>query len=102
MEIVAHEDREEFTLPGIAHRTLAGGLDGTDVRLQTMEPGADPPPHYHECGEAVMLLSGHGTAITEGREQAVGARETVTFEAGEVHQLVNSGEELELPWQAGG
>lgn len=43
------EEREEFTLPGMAHRMLAGGLEGTDVWLRTMEPAAETPPHYHEC-----------------------------------------------------
>ena len=88
--IVKHDQVEEHRLPGLAHRTVAGplqGLETLEVWVQTVEPGAATPVHRHDCEEAIVILAGSGVLDLEGREEAFGPGETLVIPRNAVHQV---------------
>lgn len=61
--------------------------------MQTLEPGASTPVHYHECEEVIVVLKGAGR-LSLGEEVAeFGPGTTLTVAPRALHQLVNSGRE---------
>ncbi len=83
-------------LPGIDHKTLAGadlGARHLSMWRQTMAPGAATPPHRHACEEVVLVQSGRGHVLIDGREVPFGPDTTLVLPAGVDHQIVNSGDE---------
>jgi quercetin dioxygenase-like cupin family protein len=125
MPVIDNSSIPQFTLPGIAHQTLAGqkeGLKGTEVWMQTIEPGSETPVHYHDCEEVVVILRGSGRVSIEGKNTRFNPNSTLIIPAGVVHQIVNSdneeifliaafsstpakvftpeGAQMSLPWQA--
>jgi mannose-6-phosphate isomerase-like protein (cupin superfamily) len=94
----AHRNAElpAASLPGIEHTTLAGadlGARHLSLWRQTMAPGAATPPHRHDCEEVVLVESGHGHVIIDGRRIDFGPDTTLVLPAGVDHQIVNSGSE---------
>ena len=60
MLAIPNDSRRIHTIPGVRHQTLAGKADGfksLEVWMQTKDPGAATPPHYHECEEVVVVHS---------------------------------------------
>ena len=125
MSVLDNSTIQQFILPGIVHQTLAGqkdGLKGTEVWMQTIEPGGETPVHYHDCEEVIIILRGSGRASIEGKNTEFGPNTTLIIAPEVVHQIVNSGneemfliaafsstparvftpegEEMSLPWQA--
>lgn len=95
---VMHQDAPRSHLTsGLSHRVLdAPRLDGlVNVELwnQVVEPGAETPVHWHECAEAVVVLSGTGDAISERGAVTVSPGMALSFEPGEIHQIVNREED---------
>jgi len=83
-------------LPGIEHTTLANADLGTrqlSMWRQTMAPGAATPPHRHDCEEVVLVQSGRGHVLVDGRRIEFGPDTTLVLPAGVDHQIVNSGDE---------
>jgi len=67
------------------------------VWMQTLEPGAATPVHYHECEEVVVVLRGAGHLSVGDEVTEFGPGTTLTVAPKVVHQLVNSGaEEMSL------
>lgn len=96
MAVVENISLEEFSLPGIVHRTIAGaqhGLKGIEVWMQTIEPGAATPMHSHDCEEVVVILRGSGHFTIEGEENPFGPNSTLVIPPEAVHQVANSGNE---------
>jgi quercetin dioxygenase-like cupin family protein len=83
------------TLPGIEHRTLAGsaaGLSHLSVWKQTVAPGAETPPHFHDCEEVVLVERGSGEVRAGcGRPLRFNAGQTILISTGEYHQIANTG-----------
>jgi mannose-6-phosphate isomerase-like protein (cupin superfamily) len=50
-----------------------------------------PPPHYHDCEEVVVILTGSGQVIVQNEKHEFGPDTTLVLQPGEIHQLVNSG-----------
>jgi mannose-6-phosphate isomerase-like protein (cupin superfamily) len=100
MPIIDNSLREEFSLPGLKHKTLASAaeqLQRLEVWMQTLEPGAATPVHYHECEEVVVVLSGTGRLSVAGETTEFGPGTTLVVAPKAVHQLINSGtEEMSL------
>jgi mannose-6-phosphate isomerase-like protein (cupin superfamily) len=96
MAIKEHDTLPVHRLPGIAHRTLAGardGLDGLEVWMQTLDPGAETPAHRHDCDEVVVVTGGAGLCTIGAEEIAFAAASTLVIPAGAVHQVRNPGTE---------
>ena len=96
MSVSDHASREVFTLPGVRHQTLASysdGLDRLEIWMQTLEPGAATPVHYHECEEVIVIQKGSGRATVAGDTVDFGPGTTLVIPPRVVHQLVNVGRE---------
>jgi quercetin dioxygenase-like cupin family protein len=125
MSVINNSTIQQFSLPGLAHQTLAShkdGLNNCEVWMQTVEPGAETPVHYHDCEEVIVIMSGSGQLSINDKVLEFGPNSTLIIPPDIVHQLVNSGteeirliasfsstpakvflpdgEELALPWQS--
>jgi len=123
MSIISHDLRPIYALPGIKHQTLASGADKLarlEVWMQTLDPGAVTPVHYHECEEVVVVLKGSGCLIVGGVITECGPGTTLIIPPMAIHQIISTGkgemtlvvalsetpsrvfapdgEELALPW----
>jgi mannose-6-phosphate isomerase-like protein (cupin superfamily) len=100
MPIIDNSSRKVFTLPGLKHQTLASGADQLghlEVWMQTLEPGAATPPHYHECEEVVVVLRGSGRLTIAGKSAEFGPGTTLVVAPKTIHQIFsNAGEEMFL------
>ena len=96
MSVINNSKIQQFTLPGLVHQTLAShndGLKGTEVWMQTIEPGGETPIHYHDCEEVVVVMQGSGQ-LTIGEEiTEFSSNHTLIIAPEAVHQLINSGNE---------
>lgn len=96
MSVINNSKIQQFTLPGLVHQTLAShndGLKGTEVWMQTVEPGGETPIHYHDCEEVVVVIQGSGQ-LTIGEETTeFSSNHTLIIAPEVVHQLINSGNE---------
>ena len=96
MSVINNSKIQKFTLPGLVHQTLAShnnGLKGTEVWMQTIEPGGETPIHYHDCEEVVVVMQGSGQ-LTIGEEiTEFSSNHTLIIAPEVVHQLINSGNE---------
>jgi quercetin dioxygenase-like cupin family protein len=125
MPVIDNSKIQQFTLPGLVHQTLAShndGLKGTEVWMQTIEPGGETPIHYHDCEEVVVVIKGSGQLTIGEDVTAFSSNHTLIIPPEVVHQLINSGnaeifllatfsstptniftpegEKLPLPWQS--
>ena len=99
MPIIENALRQVFTLPCMKHQTLASASDSLkqlEVWMQTLEPGAATPPHYHECEEVLVILKGAGQFSTAGESRDFGPGTTLVAAPKVVHQVTNSGKEQML------
>ena len=95
MPVVTNESREEFALPGLNHRTLAGpreGMTTLEVWSQTIEAGAATPVHRHACEEAIVILEGSGRLTIENEDMEFGPSSTLIIPSNVIHQIVNTGD----------
>lgn len=56
MPVYSHATLSKFSLPGLEHQTLAShgqGVNGMEVWMQTIGPGAATPVHRHACEDGV-------------------------------------------------
>lgn len=96
MPVINNAEMKKFVLPGLEHQTLASrtqGINGMEVWLQTIAPGAATPVHRHACEEVIVILRGSGQVTIEGEEVKFGPNSTIIVPPDAVHQLVNSGPE---------
>lgn len=96
MNVIDNASIAPAALPGLSHRTLAGGANGLrslSVWSQTIDPGAATPPHRHDCEEVVIVSAGCGELHLNGRVQHFGPNSTIVLPANIEHQIVNSGSE---------
>lgn len=81
-------------LPGIEHRTLAGGDDGLkrlSVWEQAITRGMLTPPHRHDCEEVVLVTKGRGELHIGGEVHSFAEADVLIIPANAEHQIVNSG-----------
>lgn len=94
MAVIDNSSRPVFAIPGIRHQTLASiadQLNHVEVWLQTLEPGAASPVHYHECEEVVLILRGSGRLVLGEQAEEFGPGSTLIVASKIVHQLINTG-----------
>lgn len=87
-------DRPTASLPGLAHRTLAGsaeGLQRLSVWQQSIEAGAATPPHHHDCEEVVVVSAGCGELHIDGAVIPFASGSVLVIPPGIPHQILNSG-----------
>ncbi len=68
--------------------------------ITEFDPGAAIALHYHNCEEAVIVLSGQGFAEVDGREFSVAALDTTWIPPGIHHRFRNtsSSEKMRIYW----
>jgi mannose-6-phosphate isomerase-like protein (cupin superfamily) len=96
MPIIENSSRQVFALPGLKHQTLASAGDGLghlEVWMQTLDPGAATPVHYHECEEVIVVVRGAGRLSVAGQSTNFGPGTTLVAPPRECHQLTNTGSE---------
>jgi quercetin dioxygenase-like cupin family protein len=94
--IVKNDQIEEYKLPGLSHRTVAGPLQGfhsLEVWVQTVDPGSATPVHRHDCEEAIVILAGHGILDLDGQKMEFGPGDTLVVSRDAVHQVTCIGPE---------
>lgn len=96
MHVYTEADQPLAHLPGIEHRTLAGGAAGLShlsVWRQFIASGAATPAHRHDCEEVILVESGEGELVVDGARHAFGPRSTLVIPPNVDHQVVNTGAE---------
>src|SRR5574341_846994 len=96
MAVIDNAALRKFSLPGLEHQTLAAreqGVNGMEVWMQTIAPGAGTPVHRHACEEVIVVLRGSGQGTIGGEEASFGPNSPIIIPPDAVHQLVNSGAE---------
>jgi quercetin dioxygenase-like cupin family protein len=81
-------------LPGIEHKTLAGGADGLkqlSFWQQSIGGGSATPPHRHDCEEVVLVTQGRGELHIGGEVHAFGANSVLIIPPNAEHQIINTG-----------
>src|SRR5215470_2911474 len=90
MSVINNTEMKKFELPGLEHQTLASreqGVNGMEVWMQTIAPGAATPVHRHACEEVIVILRGSGQVTIEGEETEFGVNSTIIVPSSAVHQL---------------
>ena len=84
-------------MPGVTKRDVISAADGAPnfcMRIFDVEPGSSTPYHSHAWEHEVLVLSGQGLAVSEGKETPI-ARDTVVFiPPDEIHCFTNNGDEI--------
>ena len=95
MGIIRHsEGTVDQPSPGLSRVTIVerkSGAGALTTRIVTIEPGAQPPPHWHKVEEAMMVLEGEGKAILGDEVLDIKAGETLLGPAGIRHGFINTG-----------
>ena len=94
MYVIDQDAQPTSSLPGIAHRTLAGraqGLAALSLWRQTIDPGAATPPHRHDCEEVIVVEQGTGRLLIGGEAHAFATGATLVIPRSADHQIVNDG-----------
>lgn len=82
---------------GVTLRWLIAEEDGAPtfyMRLFELAPGGYSPLHAHEWEHEIYVLSGEGEVVQEGGSAAVGPGTAIFIPGQELHQLVNTGDQL--------
>lgn len=69
------------------------GVEPITFSHALLYPGGKTDYHRHDRPELIYVVSGRGIAICEGREMPVEADVVLWIEKGELHQMINTGEE---------
>ncbi len=80
--------------PGKPHRpevlTKEHGAESLGGMFGLLVPGSQVPYHYHTKRESVIIIiSGEGTEVIEGREIPIKAGDVLFIPAGEKHTTIN-------------
>jgi quercetin dioxygenase-like cupin family protein len=59
-----------------------------------IEPGGHSPDHKHEDKERLVVISGKGTVKLGKEMKAVRQNDFIEFEPNELHQIINTGDEI--------
>jgi mannose-6-phosphate isomerase-like protein (cupin superfamily) len=73
------------------------GVEELTFSHALIPPGSQTDYHVHDRGELIYIVRGRGTAVCEGEEMPIQEDMVFWVEAGEHHQMKNTGtEELKL------
>lgn len=84
-------------VPGVTIRWVIGEQDGAPhfaMRVFEVEPGHTTPFHPHWDEHEVFVLAGQGAVRSESGETPLEFGSTVFVPGGEVHQFVNTGDDV--------
>jgi len=73
---------------------LIANTERSQAATMVLEPGAatgGPDNRHPGSDQWLFVLSGYGTATVEGREVALGPGELLVIEAGDAHEIRNTG-----------
>lgn len=100
MEIVKCWEEEGVTIPAPFQRHIKVFFapDKRDVPEMTfthalLYPNSRTDYHTHDKPELIQIVSGHGIAICDGQEYEIGPDMALYARAGEMHQVINTGNE---------
>lgn len=100
MEVVKCWEEEGVTIPAPYTRHIKAFFapDKRDVPEMTfthalLYPNSRTDYHLHDKPELIQIISGHGIAICDGVETEIQPDMALYVRAGEMHQIINTGEE---------
>lgn len=100
MEVVKCWEEPGVTIPApyVRHIKVFFAPDKNNVPEMTfthalLYPNSRTDYHTHDKPELIQIISGHGIAICDGEETQIGPDMALYVRAGEMHQVINTGEE---------
>jgi len=82
--------------PGVVKREVINADDGAPnfcMRVIEVEPGSSTPFHSHGWEHEVLILSGQGVVVSEGKETQIAKDSVVFVPPDERHCFVNNDNE---------
>ena len=58
-----------------------------DYGISYLKVGAEVEPHFHDCNEYWIIISGRGDAMSEGKPYKLGPGDMLLTRAGDYHSL---------------
>lgn len=100
MKIAECWKEEGVTIPAPYERTIKaifapdkGGVDELLFTQAIIYPHSQTDLHTHDRGELIYVISGRGFARSSGGETPISTDVAIWAEKGELHQIVNTGDE---------
>ena len=102
MKILSHYSDTEGqsyngdAVKGVTGRVVIGKSDGAPhfcMRIFTVEPGGFTPRHSHEWEHEILIHSGSGQVLMEGKWQDLSAGSVIFIPGQDDHQLRNNSDE---------
>lgn len=100
MKIVKAWEEAGVTVPAPYQRNIKvlfapdrNGVDEITFSHAVIYPHQQTDYHRHDRPELIYVVSGRGVSICEGTETPVQADVAIWVEAGEMHQMVNQGDD---------
>jgi quercetin dioxygenase-like cupin family protein len=86
-EVTALSSEPVTEANGLHMNWLEGPVAGAqlDVGFVTLAPGGAAPPHSHDGGQLIVVVSGRGFVETAGERVEVGPGDVVISAPGELH-----------------
>jgi mannose-6-phosphate isomerase-like protein (cupin superfamily) len=60
----------------------------SEIWNQSHQVGGEVGPHFHDCNEYWIIISGEGDAMSEGKRYHLGSGDMLLTKAGDYHSLV--------------
>jgi quercetin dioxygenase-like cupin family protein len=82
--------------PGIIRKHYwdqSSGTASVSMGLITLQPGTALTPHYHLVEDAMIVISGEGTFVVDGKRISLKAGDGALAPAGTVHYIDNNSNE---------
>jgi mannose-6-phosphate isomerase-like protein (cupin superfamily) len=75
---------------------IVGGTQRSQGATMVIEPGSSEggPDNRHDADQWLYVIAGTGRAVVEGKEMQVQEGSWLLIEAGETHEIENTGDEL--------
>jgi mannose-6-phosphate isomerase-like protein (cupin superfamily) len=100
MKYVKCWEEEGVTIPPPYQRNIKvifapdkHGVNELTFSHAILYPGGQTDYHTHDRPELIYIVSGKGKTVCEGEERSVEADVVLWVEAGEKHQMINTGSE---------
>jgi mannose-6-phosphate isomerase-like protein (cupin superfamily) len=100
MELVRCWEEEGVTIPEPYHRNLKIffapdklGVREISFQQAIIFPGGKTDYHKHDRPELIYVVEGEGKSVCEGVETSVEKDVVIWVPAGEMHQIINTGDE---------
>ncbi|PIV90660.1 cupin domain-containing protein [Candidatus Gracilibacteria bacterium CG17_big_fil_post_rev_8_21_14_2_50_48_13] len=86
-----HTNIEKATLENTDYRRVLYTTHGLQLVLMHLEPGVEIGMETHGLDQFLRIESGSGTALLEGKEQALKDDDVLIIPRGTAHNIINTG-----------